>query len=115
MMTKKSVKSHQVMNSTHMLGMMKASAKAEAIPEPLRSQGDRDIITAHAREKAILNAEMSEVEPVEVTGAKAKPVEPMTPQAPVVPVKHSAPVEVEVKKHPAWKKPMVKKAKHGKR
>lgn len=98
MMTKKSFRSHQIMNSTHMLGMMKAAAKAEAIPEPLRTQGDRDIITANAREKAILAAEMSEVAPVEVTevGVKSK-----TPKA---------------KKHPAVKKPApIKKTKHGKK
>jgi hypothetical protein len=60
MITGKNVRSHQVMLSTHMIGMAKAAAKAEAIPEGARTPIDREIIISHEREQKVFLADVQE-------------------------------------------------------
>lgn len=100
MITKKNIRSHQVMLSTHMIGMAKAAAKAEAIPEGARTPVDKDIIMSHEQEQKIFLTESAVQE-----GSVELPKEIVKAPAGIKPV---------IKKTPVEKLPVKKEAKHGK-
>jgi hypothetical protein len=98
MITRKNVRSHQIMLSTHMIGMVKAAAKSAAIPEGVRTPVDQEIIASNEREQKVFLADVLE----------------RTAELPKEIVKAPASKKPVVKKTPVEKLPVGKEAKHGK-